>query len=68
MNPLVTSLVGSGVRWLVTVAAARGVAVSDDQATQVVMGLVTLLPLLWSGVQKYRADQKLEQAKAGVLP
>ena len=68
MNPFITSLVGSGVRWLVTVAAARGVVVSDDQATQVIMGIATLIPLLWSGLQKYRADQKLEQAKAGVLP
>lgn len=68
MNPFLTSLVGAGVRWLVTVAAAQGVAVSDDQATQIVMGAVTLVPLVWSGWQKYRADKKLADAKAGLLP
>jgi hypothetical protein len=66
MSPFLSSLIGAGVRWLITVAAARGVAVSDDQATQIALGVVTLVPLLWSWWQKAQADRKLASAKAGV--
>lgn len=58
MNPFVSALIGSGVRWLITVAAAQGVAVSDDQATQVMSGLVAVAMLLWSWYQKHRADMR----------
>ena len=63
MNPLVSSLIGAGVRWLVTVAAARGIAVSDSDAAQITLGVVTTLPLLWSWWQKHQADQKLKTAQ-----
>jgi len=65
MNPLVKAFIGSGVRWLVTILAARGYAVSEDETTQVISGAVTVAMLLWSFYQKHRTDKVIEQAKGG---
>ena len=67
MNPLVSALIGSAVRWLITVAAAQGVIVSDDQATKIISGLFALGMLGWSWYQKHRTDARIELArKTGV--
>lgn len=64
MNPLVSSFIGAGVRWLLVVLAARtGAQLSEDETTQIVMGVLTVLPLGWSWWQKYQADRALETAK-----
>ena len=68
MNPLYSALIGSVVRWLVTLAAARGFLLSDDQATQIVMGLIAVAPLAWSGVQKFLERRKLVTALAMDVP
>ena len=52
MSPLVSALAGSAVRFLVTVAASHGIALSDDSATQIVSGLVAAAMLGWSVWQK----------------
>lgn len=57
MNPFVSALAGSAVRWLVTFTAAHGVALADDQATQIVSGLVALGMLGWSAWQKRKTVQ-----------
>ena len=64
MNPIVSALVGSAVRWLVTMAAAHGVALADDQATQIVSGLVALGMLGWSAYQKKNSDKAVKTAAA----
>lgn len=66
MNPFVVSLIGSVVRWAITIAAAHGVAVSEDQGTQIAAGAVAVLTLLWSWYQKMRADRKITEAKLGL--
>lgn len=63
MNPLMTAVLGSMVRWIVTVAAAQGVMVTDDAATQIVSGAVALVMLGWSCYQKHRADRRIEHAR-----
>jgi len=52
MSPLMSALVGSSVRFLITVAASHGVALSDDTATQIVSGAVAAGMLAWSVWQK----------------
>ena len=69
MNPFASALVGAVVRWLLTIAAAQGVALSDDQATQIVSGLVALAMLGWSWLQKRnQAKAVVKAADTGVVP
>lgn len=69
MNPLLSALIGSGVRWLVTAAATYGVTVSDDNATQIVSGLAGLGSLAYSFWQKHHQSKVVEKAAAtGVAP
>lgn len=63
MNPLVSAVVGSMVRWIVTAAAAQGVVVSDDAATQIASGFVALAMLGWSLYQKHRTDKRIDLAR-----
>lgn len=63
MNPLVSAFAGAAVRWIITAAAAQGVVVSDNQATQVISGLVALGTLAWSFYQKHRTSQRIETAR-----
>lgn len=57
MNPL---YVGAIARFLITFLAARGVTLSEDMATQLVLGAVSLGALLWSLRQK---KQTIEDAQ-----
>ena len=57
VNPL---YVGAIARFLITFLAARGVTLSEDTATQVVLGAVSLGALLWSLKQK---KQTIEDAR-----
>jgi len=69
MNPLVSALVGAGVRWLVTAAATYGVTVSDDNATQIISGLAGLGSLAYSFWQKHNQSKVVEKAAVtGVVP
>jgi len=69
MNPLVSALVGAAVRWLITVAAAQGVVLSDDLATQIVLGVVALGTLGWSWWQKRGQSQAVvKAADTGLVP
>lgn len=62
MNPLVSSLIGAGVRWVLTLVAARGVVVSDELSTQLVSGAVAVGVLIWSFIQKRKADEAAKAA------
>lgn len=62
MNPLVVSLIGAAARWLVTFAAAREIAVTDDQATQALSGAVAIGMLIWSFVHKKKVDARIKDA------
>lgn len=63
MNPLVASLIGAGVRWALTMLAAREIVVSDDQATQLMGGAVAIASLVWSVIQKQRAHEQIKAAQ-----
>lgn len=63
MNPFFTSLIGAGVRWTLTMLAARGVIVSEDEATQLAAAGVAIGTLVWSVIQKQRADQAMKDAQ-----
>lgn len=64
MNPLVTAFIGAAVRWLVTALASRGVAVSNDEASQAIYGLIAIGTLLWSLRQKKQTDAKIKEVAA----
>lgn len=66
MSPLVTAAVGAVARWLITIAAAQGVALSNDQSTQIVSGLAAGGMLVWSLIHKKKTDTAIKEAKAGV--
>jgi len=63
MNPLLVTLLGAAVRWVVTILAARGVFVSEDQTVEIISGIAALAMLGWSWWQKNRADKKLNKAE-----
>lgn len=65
MNPLLTAVIGAIARWLITIAAAQGVILSDDQSLQIVSGVVAASMLLWSLVNKKKTDTAIKDAKAG---
>lgn len=67
MDALVKALMGAGVRWVITILAAKGLIVSDEQYGQLVDAAVLVAMLVWSGWQKHQADKQLEQAKRGLL-
>lgn len=67
MNPLVSSLIGAGVRWLLTMLAAREIVVGEDTATQLAAGAVAIATIVWSAIQKSRTHQTIQDAKAGLL-
>lgn len=69
MNPFISALAGAAVRWLITVAAAQGVVLSDDTATQIVSGGVALGMLGWSWWQKRgQARAVTKAADTGIVP
>jgi len=61
MNPLVSALLGSAVRWVVTFAAAHEITVSNDAATQIVSGAFAAAMLAWSFVQKKNTDDRIKK-------
>lgn len=63
MNPLVSSLIGAGVRWAITMLATREIVVSDDQSSQLVGAAVVIASLVWSVIQKSRAHDALKKAE-----
>ncbi len=63
MSPLILPIVGAGVRWLLTIAGAAGVAASEDTVTQFASLLVSIGALGWSIYQKIKAERKLKKKK-----
>jgi hypothetical protein len=61
MDALWRAVAGSVVRWGVTILAAKGLIVSDEQYGQLVNGALVVGMLAWS------AWQKRQVAKRGVL-
>lgn len=63
MPSLLMLLIGSGVRWLLTLVAAHGIFVSEDQTVEIISGVVAIAMLGWSWAQKVRADAALAQRR-----
>lgn len=55
---LLSPILGSIVRWLITLLAAHGVTVAGDAQTQLLNGLLALAAIAWSVWQKYKASKK----------
>lgn len=64
-NALLTAAAGALARWLITIAAAQGVALSDDQSTQIVSGVIAGAMLAWSLLHKKKVDTAIKDAQAG---
>lgn len=64
MNPLVSTLIGASVRWLIVAVGVKEY-VSDDQQMALVGGIAALGSLGWSLYQKYCAHGKLTDAQQG---
>lgn len=69
MNGLLPAITGGIVRALVPFLAAKGVDMDNDQAEQVVQGLIVAATVAWSAWQKLRQKAKVEDAAmTGVVP
>lgn len=69
MNGLLPAITGGIVRALMAFAAGYGVELGNDQAEVIVQGLLAAGSVVWTVVQKTRADQKVKQAAAtGIVP
>jgi hypothetical protein len=69
MNPLYVAFAASAARWVVTIAASQGVALADDQATQIVSGVIAVAMLAWSWLKAKKQDRDVKlAAKTGVVP
>lgn len=69
MPPFIQQILGTLVRHLIGllagVLAARGIVISDDQTTQLVTAITTVLvPIGWSIWKSFRGRQKLLTAAA----
>ncbi|MFN0314774.1 MAG: hypothetical protein ACKVQA_07040 [Burkholderiales bacterium] len=49
MNPL---YLGAIARWLITIAATKGITLTEDSALQILSGAIAVGSLLWSLRQK----------------
>jgi len=67
MNPMNQAIAAAAVRWLMVLAGANGVELGNDQAESIVNGLLMAVPLVWGIYQKWRTEQKIKDAKAGLL-
>lgn len=66
MNPVISAIAASAVRWLMVFAGAHGVELGSDQAETIVNAALVIIPLLWSAFHKVKVDAKIKEAKAGV--
>lgn len=69
MNGLLPAISGGLVRALMAFAAGYGVELGNDQAETVVNGLLAASSVVWTVVQKMRADAKVKHAAlTGIVP
>ena len=69
MNGLLPAISGGLVRALMAFAAGYGVELGNDQAETVVNGLLAAGSVVWTVVQKMRADAKVKHAAlTGIVP
>ena len=69
MNGLLPAISGGLVRALMAFAAGYGVELGNDQAETVVQALLAVGSVVWTVVQKTRADQKVKHAAlTGIVP
>lgn len=66
MSGLLPAMTGGLVRALIPFAAAKGIDLDNDQAEQIVQGLIVVATVAWSAFNKWQADSKLKDAKAGL--
>lgn len=58
MNPLISSIVGSVVRWALNILAGSGVVISDELTSQVISGVVALITLGWTIYSNYKQHKE----------
>lgn len=63
MSGLLPAITGGAVRALVPFLAAKGIDLDNDQAEQIVQGLIVALTVAWSAWRKVEADAKLKDAR-----
>lgn len=69
MSGLLPAITGGIVRALMAFAAGHGVELGNDQAETIVQGLLAAGTVVWTVVQKTRADAKVKHAAAtGIVP
>lgn len=69
MSGLLPAITGGLVRAIIPFAAAKGIDLDNEQAEQIVQGLVVLATVAWSAWQKLRQRDKVEKAAVtGVVP
>lgn len=64
MGGLLPAMTGGLVRALIPFAAAKGIDLDNDQAEQIVQGLVVALTVAWSAFNKWKTDAAMKQAGA----
>lgn len=62
MNPLVSSMIGSGVRWALNLLAGSGIIMSDEETTQLVSLITAGLTLAWTLYSNWQARKQQELA------
>lgn len=69
MTGLLPAITGGIVRALMAFAAGHGIELGNDQAETIVQAALAIGSVVWTVIQKTRADQKVKQAAAtGVVP
>lgn len=68
MGGLLSAMTGGLVRALIPFAAAKGIDLDNDQAEQIVQGLVVVATVAWSAFGKWQADQRVKVAAATGRP
>ena len=69
MLGLLPAIAGGLARALLAFAAGHGVDLGSDQADAIVQGLLALVAVAWTVVNKLSADQRVKQAAStGLVP
>lgn len=64
MNPLIVGFSGVAVRWLISIAATKGIDMTTDEGTKIVLGMIAVAPLVWGQARVWLNRRKLVTALA----
>ena len=66
MNPMYKAQIFAVIRWAMAGLGWTGVELGDPQLNTLIDAALIALPLVWSLVQKWRVNRKIQEARAGV--